>query len=176
MNVYVTLHKKWNFSLRISLVNVNKLAVFCGVFFGYTKKFLTENFIFCAAWMRSGCYSTVYFNWCVFVSSISSTESDRFTPYMIMADMRETRFTVSFVFKLIPCLDSLKLGQKQPPEVFCIKRYSWKFAKLTGKDLYQRLFLNKVAGLCPATLLKKRLCHRYFPVKIFKSTFFTKLN
>ena len=35
------------------------------------------------------------------------------------------------------------------------------FAKFTGKHLCQRLFFNKVAGLRPATLLEKSLCHRY---------------
>ena len=47
------------------------------------------------------------------------------------------------------------------------------FSKFTGKHLCQSLFFNKGAGW-PATLLKKRLWHRYFPVnlKIFKSTFF----
>ena len=42
------------------------------------------------------------------------------------------------------------------------------FAKLTGKHLCQSLFLNKVAGLRPATLLKKRLWHRCFPVNFAK--------
>ena len=37
-------------------------------------------------------------------------------------------------------------------------------AKFTGKDLRQSLFLNKVAVLKPATLLKKRLWSRCFPV------------
>ena len=37
--------------------------------------------------------------------------------------------------------------QKQPPEVFCKKRCSWKFKKFTGKPLCQSLFLNNVAGL-----------------------------
>ena len=37
------------------------------------------------------------------------------------------------------------------------------FAKFTGKYLCKRLFFNKVAGLRLATLLKKRLWHRYFP-------------
>ena len=36
------------------------------------------------------------------------------------------------------------------------------FAKFTGKHLCQRLFFNKVAGLRPTTLLKKRLWHRCF--------------
>ena len=40
------------------------------------------------------------------------------------------------------------------------------FAKFTGKYLCQSLFLNKVAG--PATLLKKRLWHRCFPVNFAK--------
>ena len=36
------------------------------------------------------------------------------------------------------------------------------FAEFTGKHLYQSLVFNKVAGLRPATLLKKRLWHRCF--------------
>ena len=50
------------------------------------------------------------------------------------------------------------------------------FAKFTGKHLSQGLLFNKAAGLRPATLLKKRLWHRCFPVnfaKFFKNTFFT---
>ena len=40
--------------------------------------------------------------------------------------------------------------------------------KFTGKHLWQSLFFNKVAGPRPATLLKKRLCHRCFPVSFMK--------
>ena len=36
------------------------------------------------------------------------------------------------------------------------------FTKFTGKHLCQSLFFNKVAGLRPATLLKKRLWHNFF--------------
>ena len=36
--------------------------------------------------------------------------------------------------------------------------------KFTGKNLCQGLFFNKVTGLRPATLLKKRLWHRCLPV------------
>ena len=42
------------------------------------------------------------------------------------------------------------------PEVFCKNGVLRNFAKFTGKHLCQRLFLNEVAGLRPATLLKKR--------------------
>ena len=42
------------------------------------------------------------------------------------------------------------------------------FAKFTGKHLCQSLFFNKVAGLRPATLLKKRLRHRCFPVNFVR--------
>ena len=38
------------------------------------------------------------------------------------------------------------------------------FVKFPGKYLYQSLFFNKVAGIRPATLLKKRLWHRCFLV------------
>ena len=42
------------------------------------------------------------------------------------------------------------------------------FAKFTGKHLCQSLLFSKVAGLRPATLLKKRLWHRCFPVNFVK--------
>ena len=42
------------------------------------------------------------------------------------------------------------------------------FTKFTGKHLCQSLFFNKAAGLRPATLLKKRLWHRCFPVNFVK--------
>ena len=42
------------------------------------------------------------------------------------------------------------------------------FVKSTGKHLCQSLFFNKVAGLRPATLLKKRLWHRCFPLNFAK--------
>ena len=60
--------------------------------------------------------------------------------------------------------------------VFCKKVVLKNFAKFRGKHLCQSLFFNKVAGLKPATLLKKRLWHRCFPVnftKFLRTTFFT---
>ena len=42
------------------------------------------------------------------------------------------------------------------------------FIKFTGKHLCQRLFCSEVAGLRPATLLKKRLWHSCFPVNFAK--------
>ena len=54
-------------------------------------------------------------------------------------------------------------AQKQPPEVLR-KRVLRNVAKFTVKHLCQILFFNKVAGLRPATLLKKRLWLRCFPV------------
>ena len=66
--------------------------------------------------------------------------------------------------------------QKQPLEVFCKKAVLSNFAKFTGKHLFQRLFCNKVAGLMPATLLKKRLWHRCLAVnfvKFLKTSFLT---
>ena len=49
------------------------------------------------------------------------------------------------------------------------------FAKLTGKHLCQSLFFNKVAGLRPATLLKKETLAQVFSCEfceISKNTFF----
>ena len=42
------------------------------------------------------------------------------------------------------------------------------FAKFTRKHLCQGLFFNKVTGLRPTTLFKKRQWHRYFPVNFAK--------
>ena len=50
------------------------------------------------------------------------------------------------------------------PEVFCEKVVPRNFPKFTGKHVCQSLFFNKVVGLRPGTLLKKRLWHRCFPV------------
>ena len=50
------------------------------------------------------------------------------------------------------------------------------FAKLTGKDLCQSLFFNKVAGLWPVTLLKKETLAQAFLYEfceISKNTFST---
>ena len=58
--------------------------------------------------------------------------------------------------------------QKQPPEVFFKKGVLRSCAKFTGKHMCQSFSLNKDAGLRPATLLKKRLWHRYFPVNFAK--------
>ena len=52
--------------------------------------------------------------------------------------------------------------------MFCKKGFLENLAKFTGKHLCQCLFFNKVAGLIPATLLKKRLWHRCFPVNFAK--------
>ena len=64
-------------------------------------------------------------------------------------------------------------SQKQPPGCSIKIGVLKNFAKFTGKHLCQSLFFNKVTGLRPSTLLKKRLCHRCFPVnfaKFFKTT------
>ena len=60
-------------------------------------------------------------------------------------------------------------------EVFCKKGALRNSAEFTGKHLCQGLFFNKVAvlfnkvaGLLPETLLKKRLRHRCFPVNFVK--------
>ena len=58
--------------------------------------------------------------------------------------------------------------QKQPPKVFCKKGVLINFAKFIVKHLCQSLFFNKVAGLRPETLLKRRLWHRCFPMNIAK--------
>ena len=66
------------------------------------------------------------------------------------------------------------MARSSRPKVFCKKGVRRNLAKFTGKHLCQRLFCNKVASLRPATLLKKRLWHRCFPVnfeRFLRTTF-----
>ena len=48
------------------------------------------------------------------------------------------------------------------------KGFPRNFTKFTRKHLCQSLFFSNVAGLRPATLLKKRLWHKCFPVNFAK--------
>ena len=74
------------------------------------------------------------------------------------------------------CKERFEL-QKQLPQVFYKKGVLKNVAKFTGKQPSQSLFFTKVAGLRPATLFKKRLWHRCFPVnfaKFVRTSFFQK--
>ena len=69
-----------------------------------------------------------------------------------------------------------RVKRSSRPDVFCEKDVLRNFAKFTGKHLCQSPFFNKVAALRRATLLKKRLWHRCFPVnfaKFLRTPFFT---
>ena len=57
------------------------------------------------------------------------------------------------------CTDMSNCSRSSRPEVFCKKSVLRNFAKFTGKHLCQSLIFNKIAGLRPATLSKKRLWH-----------------
>ena len=72
---------------------------------------------------------------------------------------------------LIPYYESSRSSR---PEVFCRKGVLRNFAKFTGKNLCEGLFSNNVAGLTLATLLKKGLWHRCFPVKFLRTPFFNR--
>ena len=58
--------------------------------------------------------------------------------------------------------ETLLMDRSSREDVFCEKSVLKNFAKFTGKHVRLSLFFNKVAGLLPATLLKKRLWHRCF--------------
>ena len=70
---------------------------------------------------------------------------------------------------------TLENNRSSRPEVVCKNGVIKHFLKFKGKHLCHSLFFNKVAGLKPATLLKKRLSHRCFPeifVKFLRTAFF----
>ena len=58
--------------------------------------------------------------------------------------------------------------------MFCKKGVLRNFVKFIGKQQCQRPFFNKAAGLRPATLLKRGLWHRCFPVNfVIRTPFLT---
>ena len=62
--------------------------------------------------------------------------------------------------------------------MFCKEGILRNFAKVTGKNLCQSLFLNNVADLRPATLLKKETLAQVFSCdfcEISKNTFYYKI-
>ena len=63
---------------------------------------------------------------------------------------------------------NLWISRESRPEMCCKKGVFKNFVKFTGTHLRRGLFLNKVAGLRPATLLKKRLWHKCFLVNFTK--------
>ena len=85
----------------------------------------------------------------------------------------------NFLVNLLSCHTNRKTGQKQSSEVFCKERCYCKFCKIHKKHLWQNLFFNKVAGLKPATLLKKSPWHRCFPMnsgKFLRTSFLQNIS
>ena len=67
------------------------------------------------------------------------------------------------------------INRSSHPRVFCKKGVLRNCAKFTGKPLCRRLFFNKVAGLRPATLIKKKTLAQVFSrefCEISKNIFF----
>ena len=81
----------------------------------------------------------------------------------------QTCFPVNFE-KFLGILFIQNTTRSSRPEVFCKKGGLKNFTKFTTKHLCHSPFFNKVAGLRPTTLLKKRLWHRFFLVNFEFST------
>ena len=86
----------------------------------------------------------------------------KFAPNLMLADLLNNNFLKD------PALPLVKSVGSSHPEVFCKKGVLRNFTKFTGKRPCQSHFFNKVVGLKPATLLKKRFCHSCFPVNFVK--------
>ena len=72
---------------------------------------------------------------------------------------------VSVPMLVLLCISQQLYSFRSSHQRFSIKKCVLRsFAKFTGKHLCQSLLFNKVAGLKPATFIKKRLWHRCFPV------------
>ena len=81
-------------------------------------------------------------------------------------------FAVEFDYVLV------SENQKQSPGAVLSKGVLKNSSKITGKHLWQSLFFNKVAGLRPATLLKKETLTQVFSCKFcetFINSFFYRI-
>ena len=76
--------------------------------------------------------------------------------------------TCNFIRKRLQYCEVYKNTRSSHQRCSIIKGVLINFAKFTGKHLCQSLFLNIVAGLRSATLLRKRLWHRFFPMNFAK--------
>ena len=124
-------------------------------FFGYSWHYKQELF-----WFYLWCFNSCFRNhW----------ETYRWFYY-------KTFWAVKFVWKRT---HKLRSGQSQVvyrvvvlrisrSKVFCNNGVLKHFAKFTRKYLYWSVYLNKIASLRSATLLKNRLGHRSFPVNFVK--------
>ena len=83
-----------------------------------------------------------------------------------LLSFRETKIYSVCLFTLLFFLHAFVRSSR--PDVLCKKGILRNFGKFIEKHMCQKLFFNKVAGLRPATLLKKSLCHRCFSVNFAK--------
>ena len=83
-----------------------------------------------------------------------------------LLSFRETKIYSVCLFTLLFFLHAFVRSSR--PDVLCKKGVLRNFGKFIEKHMCQKLLFNKVAGLRPATLLKKSLCHRCFSVNFAK--------
>ena len=128
----------------------------------YSNWFVIVHYLFMSLIKNLNCSSVLIPS--IFLNIFEETNTDS---YSIAYSLPFTNS--NFKFKLTT-------PRSSRPEGFCKKAILRNLTKFTGKHLCQSLFFNKVAGLRPATLLKKRLWHRCFPVnfvKFLRAPFYT---
>ena len=104
----------------------------------------------------------------IFKTSFYKNTCGRLLPTNVIWNIIWTHFNPGFSLYRNQLINLSSKSRSSRPEVFCKKGVARNFAKFTGKRLCQRFFYNKVAGLRPATLLKKNFWHRCFPVNFAK--------
>ena len=128
---------------------------------------------------KRGHFCTVYFvqsNFLIFLFYRNVYCIEYTFRIYILLHVKEHNFMHFFmlIFKIIESLQCILKWVNITMTEAVAQRFSVRevvlrnFAKLAGNHLYQSLFFNKVAGLRPATLLKKLLWHRCFPVSFAK--------
>ena len=125
----------------------------------------------------SGFAVIIFFSWMHFFSHVAIFYQIVLPFFLSKADVL---FYIHYIFT---CLNNFNntdhkkwMNRSSRPEMFCKKGIYGNFTKFSVKHHFQSLFFYKLAALRPATLLKKRVWHKRFPVnfaKFLRTSFLT---
>ena len=160
-------HCALSFPLSISSVNVTKSAGYSG--FGQIYWINTE-------WKAS--FSWWGVNWLTKSINVNARSDSPFYIQRLRNSNRPAQklFYKSCYSKFLCLFVVIITSRSSRLEVFCKKSILRDIAKFTGKRICQSLFFNKIPGLRPTTLLKKRIWYRCYPVnfaKVLRTHFLT---
>ena len=125
--------------------------------------------------MRQG-YNNLFLAVLLWIKKLNDLSQSSATTKIVFCETSVATKTANRLKQSEIILNQQKPSRSSRSEVFCKRGVLRNFTKFTGKHLCKSVFFNKVAGLRPVTLPKKRLWHTCLPVnfvKFLRTRFFT---